>query len=292
MSSSASTLLPNSTRPLPADDLRRVVDGVGDAWNALHRKTVWITGANGFVGSWMSNSLAEYVRASREFVDFWINVGDVENWWPYGRPDYVVHATADGVGWQHVANVCRAAGAKMLLLSSGAVYGKVRDAYGKDKPAQEYWFCMPTTAYGAGKQLQERSCKDVAVIARLFSFIGPGLRRHTGREFLEANPINVKDDGAVRSYLYGSDLAAWLWTILLRGQVGRAYNVGSGEPTKVVDFAKKCGAVREVEVNVTTGVDGSYYVPNVERAEQELGLRQTIGLDDAIRRTLAWQQNG
>jgi UDP-glucuronate decarboxylase len=291
MSSNASTFLPNSTRPLPADDLRRVVDGVGDVWKALHRKTVWITGANGFVGSWMSNSLAEYVRVGREFVNLWLNVGDVENWWPKERPDYIVHATADGVGWQHVANVCRAAGAKMLLLSSGAVY-EIRDSYGKKKPTREDWFCMPTTAYGADKQLQERSCQDVAVIARLFSFIGPGLRRHTGREFLEADPITVKDDGAVRSYLYGSDLATWLWTILLRGQVGKAYNVGSGEPTKVVAFAKKCGAVRGVEVNVTAGDVGSYYVPNVERAGQELGLRQTVGLDDAIRRTLAWQRNG
>lgn len=308
-----------NNKPLPADDLRRVVEQVGDVWEqllAFSNKTLVVTGSRGFIGRWMLESLqAKYYHGrdlNIEQVDY-----AVEKWWPRQRPDYIIHATTDGVGWQHVAAVARAAGARMLLLSSGAVYNqqwsyRQRLSNGQINAKEEWWTCNVApdqwpSGYAYDKAQQEHECRDVAVIARLFTFIGPGLRRHTGREFLEADPITVNDDGAVRSYLYASDMAAFCWRTLLLGQIGRAYNVGSGEAIDVVDFARRCSDARKqlvddcpggqgcywkkVPVSITTATDGTYYVPDVSRAERELGCRQTVGLDDAIRRTLAWNKS-
>ncbi|MDE2099663.1 MAG: NAD(P)-dependent oxidoreductase [Patescibacteria group bacterium] len=289
MSSSQSA---TSAKPLPAEDLRHVVEQVGD-WGPLCNKTVVITGSRGFVGQWMLESLLCKYYHGRDLVVETVEK-EVEHWWPERKPDYIIHATSDGVGWQHVAHVARAAGAKMLLLSSGAVYGNSAwmPEKGVARKANEDTMALPRDQYGTDKRMQEVKCCDVAVIARLFSFIGPGLRRHAGHEFVTAGSVKVKNDGAVRSYLHAADMATWLWRCLLLGKVGRAYNVGSGEATKVIDFARMCAVERNQHwstgFEIAPGEGGTYYVPDIGRAERELGCQQAIGLDDAVRRTVAW----
>lgn len=105
----------------------------------------------------------------------------------------------------------------------------------------------------------------------------------------------MRGDGTpLRSYLYASDLAVWLWTILLKGRPGRAYNVGSENAISIADLAH---AVAEtvapgVEVRVARspepGRAPERYVPNTARARTELGLGQHVDLEDALRRSAAW----
>ena len=93
-----------------------------------------------------------------------------------------------------------------------------------------------------------------------------------------------------------ADLAIWLWTILLRGASGRAYNVGSSEGRSISDVAALVARTAGGSVGVTvarTPVPGSparRYVPDVQRAQDELGLMQRIDLPDAIARTMRWYQ--
>ena len=200
---------------------------------------------------------------------------------------------------------------KFLLTSSGAVYGKQppdvthvsEDFRGGPDPLN------PASAYAEGKRAAELECmlmnrrRELEVkIARGFAFVGPHMKLDVHfaignfiRDQLKGGPIVVSGTGTpFRSYLYTSDLMVWLWTILCKGVPGRAYNVGSEEAVTIADLAHRVANALEPRVNVevrgtpVAGAPAEHYVPSTERARTELGLRQMVPLDEAIRRTHVW----
>jgi nucleoside-diphosphate-sugar epimerase len=254
----------------------------------------------------------------------WVR-GDVRALAPgAGYFDVVVHAATDVVrhaspedifttcldGTRQVLRFARVTGAtRLLLVSSGAVYGQlppgmthVPESYlgGPDPLAA-------ASAYGEGKRAAEwlaTNAKNVtsAYIARVFSLVGPHLpldKQFAIGNFLRAaladEEIVIQGDGSThRSYLYAADMASWLWAILLRGQPGRAYNVGSEESLSIADLARRVCRVlgREPRLRLLqiapAGILASHYVPDVSRARSELSLPPPISLDDAITRTARW----
>ena len=118
---------------------------------------------------------------------------------------------------------------------------------------------------------------------------------------IAGGPIRIGGDGTpFRSYLYAADLAEWLYTILLRGESGRAYNVGSEEAVSIRHLADRVADVAATvwpdrgrpEVIVAKqpvpGSSAERYVPSCQRACVDLGLAPATSLDEAIRRTLVW----
>ncbi|MGA8029532.1 MAG: NAD-dependent epimerase/dehydratase family protein [Bryobacteraceae bacterium] len=202
---------------------------------------------------------------------------------------------------------------RLLFTSSGAVYGKqpehlthipedyngapfpsdTRSAYGQGKRASEFMCAMYARQYGFD-----------AAIARLFAQVGPYLPLDENYavgnfigDILAGRPVRISGDGTTRrSYLYGADLAIWLWTMLIRGESAHPYNVGSGEDLSIAELARlvveetDCKLPIETAQEPVPGAPPSRYVPSVERAERELGLRPWIGLAEGIRRTYAWNR--
>ena len=201
---------------------------------------------------------------------------------------------------------------RFLLTSSGAVYGRQpaslthvpEDYYGAPDP------CDPRSVYGEGKRLAELDCALAArdsglqcLIARCFAFVGPQLPLDIHfaignfiRDGLAGSLARIQGDGTpFRSYLYAADLAIWLWTILFRGASCRPYNVGSEQDLSIADLAARVDAVLGVDPPVprgrpeaSLGRGPERYVPNTARARQELGLREFVSLDAAIRSTAEW----
>lgn len=263
--------------------------------------------------------------AMRNYLSF--ISGDVRDFsLPEERYTHVIHAaTTSGApvsaeehtsvilqGTQRVLEAARRAGAKRLLyVSSGAVYGPqppelmaVGEDYAGRPPAGD-----PAHAYGHGKRAAEQLCLDdwrtggpAPVIARCFAFVGPHLPLDAHfaignfiRDALSGRPMMIKGDGSpLRSYLYMADLAIWLWTLLLRAESGRAYNVGSGEAFSIAEVAaivnRTLGSRCEIQIlkQPMPGVRPSRYVPDVNRAKSELGLTSLITLEEAIRKTSRW----
>jgi len=199
----------------------------------------------------------------------------------------------------------------LLLTSSGAVYGPQppdlaltpEEFLGGPDPL------APTSAYAEGKRASEllgavaSAAGSIELkLARCFAFVGPRLPldRHFAignfiGDSVAGRPIVVRGDGtAVRSYLYASELTSWLWTILLRGTRGRAYNVGSEHAISVGALAETVASaftpspVIERRHTPSPGAAADRYVPSTQRAREELGLNQSVSLTEAIRRTVAW----
>ncbi len=257
----------------------------------------------------------------------WVT-GDIRNFpWPGGGFTHVLHAATDTSvaaarqprqlsdsiigGTARTLDFAVAAGArKFLMTSSGAVYGKQpphlthlpEDFPGTSDPLH------PGSTYEIAKRAAETLCAIAqregridTTIARCFAFVGPYLpfRAHFAignfiHDALSGDAITLVGDGSpVRSYLYAADMALWLWTILLRGQSGRAYNVGSDEAMPLRDLAVRAAAAAggNKPVRILGRDTGSFrnaYVPSIARAREELGLSPWTGLDDALRRTADW----
>jgi dTDP-glucose 4,6-dehydratase len=94
--------------------------------------------------------------------------------------------------------------------------------------------------------------------------------------------------------MYMSDLAIWLWTMLVLGERGRAYNVGSDEVYTIAEAARltaetlRPGLSVEIARSPLAGAAMRSYVPSMERARKELGLRLTVPLAEALRKTADW----
>ena len=256
--------------------------------------------------------------------------GDVRDFpFPPGEFPFVIHAATSTIlanddaarvavldeiigGTRRVLEFAVQAGArKLLLTSSGAVYGPqpAGVTHQPEEPSGGRQLLPPEAAYGVGKREAEQLCADhtrttgcAGKIARCFAFVGPHLplegRYAIGNflcDALHGAPVRVAGDGTPRrSYLYAADLAVWLWTILFRGQPGRAYNVGSMHDLSVAEVAATVSAAvgSAQPVNIAQppvpGHEPLRYVPDTRRAQTELGLQENFSLSEAIRRTARW----
>jgi dTDP-glucose 4,6-dehydratase len=215
---------------------------------------------------------------------------------------------------RRVLELARSRGARhFLFTSSGAVYGRqpatlthIPEDYAGAPAATDI-----ASAYGQGKRISEFLCSTYsqvygfsAAMARMFAFVGPyfPLDRNFAagnfiRDAMAGGPVEIAGDGTpYRSYLYAADLAIWLWTILFRGQPGRAYNVGSADAVTIADLARRVVSVINPAAPIRIarqpepGAPALRYVPATERAEKELGLRSLIPLEEGIRRTWEWHK--
>jgi dTDP-glucose 4,6-dehydratase len=199
---------------------------------------------------------------------------------------------------------------RVLFLSSGAVYGQ--QPWEMERVA-ENWIGSPSctdprAAYAEGKRAAEMLCAiyqkqfgTKIAIARIFALLGPylSLDIHFAagnfiRDAMQGSPVIVNGNGLpCRSYLYASDLTVWLWQMLVLAEPGKPYNVGSDESVSIRDLAERVARVigsgsYQVLGAPDQGWNPGRYVPDTGLIANDLGLRRTVSLDEAIRRTALW----
>ena len=346
-----------TSKPLPEEDLLHVVKEAGGVWEELRGRTIFVTGATGFVGRWMLESLlaADYThgldvrvvalsrdpdrfRSANPHLAVWSGLrwvaGSVTTLIPAALDcpvDLVIHLATEADlaatladpnaatevivgGTLRVLEAASQAGARRFLFtSSGSVYGPRPE--GVTLVAEDY----PLPSAGPGKRdagtvgaeakrQAEKYCADFttkgridAVIARCFTFAGPGLPVNGKFAFgnfmgdaLAGRRVTVRGNGTpVRSYMYGSDLAVWLWKLLIQGTAGGVYNVGSEHAIRLQELAEtiasELGAPGvEVMQQRLTGEPTDCYVPSTQKVRGQLGLQETLGIRQAIHKTADW----
>ena len=195
---------------------------------------------------------------------------------------------------------------KFLLISSGAVYGEQPETL-KNIP-EDYEIKEPfysfKSAYSTGKRISEIMALDWSrrtganlTIARCFAFSGHHLPldQHFAlgnfvKDALGGNKvINILGDGtAVRSYMDTDDLVTWLMTILIHGESGEAYNVGSDQAIAMKDLALKIAqkfSGASINIQNENG-KSSRYVPSIKKAQTLLNLDLKVNLDESIQKMI------
>ncbi len=240
-----------------------------------------------------------------------------------GTPDNRMHASYPLETMSVIANgtqsvlraVERCSNFKMLLnISSGLIYGcQPLDHARMDERFTGAPKCgTVSSAYAEAKRYSETLCHSSRsqsripiVTARPFAFMGPYQSIETPwalnnfiKDALTGNAIRVLGDGqSVRSYMYASDMAFWLLTMLARGDSGEVYNVGSPDAVTLGELAHLIAAEfdNRPEIKLSTSashqLQNTRFVPDVSLAQDKLQLNLTVNLNDAINKTIRWNKS-
>ena len=258
----------------PVDDINHARRS-GSAW-LLTGERVLITGATGFLGSWMKQTL-DYqclITESRDLVD--------------GVYDTIFCFAPTPI--EPVIECAQKSGALVVYASSGAVYGGVEKQVSEDDAVQ------PKTLYGKEKARGEQLLIESGVdyqIYRLFTLAGQGMRNHFAlTHFIDAvkhgDSMEVFGNGqTVRSYLYAADVIGWMLR-LLNAPHG-IYNIGSEIPITINALAEEISYYTHGHPYKYTQPDwiepAPFYLPSCRKA-RNYGCYQKFGLDHILKRML------
>jgi nucleoside-diphosphate-sugar epimerase len=325
-------------------------------WHEFAHKTVFISGANGFLPAYMVETLIylnekrdvncrvialvrSRERANKRFPhllgrsDFSLLVQDVCS--PISLQEsvaFVIHAASEAspkyycqdpagtllantLGTYNMLELARKSrSCRFLFFSSGEVYGRLNkvgpiseDDYGVLDPMDV------RSCYGEGKRMGEAMCAAwhrqygvPAKTVRISHTYGPGMSLEDGRVFADfvgnvvrnENIVLKSDGSARRPFCYLADATVGFFTVLLRGEAGRAYNLANDEADasmlEVAETLVRIFPKRKLRVRFADGVvpaksgqaERKGTTPDTT-AIRKLGWFPTTSIESGFKRTVA-----
>lgn len=212
---------------------------------------------------------------------------------------------------------------KFIFSSSAAVYGNPPTDQVTEETA-----CAPESPYGWTKYMNEIVLRDTCAATptlhgtalRYFNVVGGHSSAKIG-ESPKGKPQNLlpiivqavankkpftvygsdydtPDGTCMRDYIHVVDLAK-AHVAALQDSKGtknyRVYNIGTGQPTSVLELISSFEKQNNVKVPYKLGErragDPAAYYAVAEKANRELGWQATKTIDDAVREAWRWQQS-
>lgn len=206
-----------------------------------------------------------------------------------------------------------------LFFSTSEIYGDPpADAIPTPETYRGNVSCTgPRACYDESKRYGETLCvnfasqHDVPVsMARPFNNYGPGLKLGDrrvlpdfARDVLAGRDIVLLSDGAAtRTFCYVADAVVGYYKILVGGERGEAYNIGTdAAEISMWDLARQVAGLAadlfgyDGTVTRAESPDADYLVDNpnrrcpvIDKARADLGYEPTVDLDEGLRRALIW----
>lgn len=220
------------------------------------------------------------------------------------------HAYVDSnvTGFLNVLEGCRHRPVRHLVYaSSSSVYGgNTKTPFSESDPVER-----PVSLYAATKRANELMAYTYSHLfgipatgLRLFTVYGPWGRPDMApmlfaKAILEGRPIQVFNAGDLRrDFTYVGDVAEAVLRVLDRPAPAegdarhRLYNVGSSAPVELMRFIRllEAGLAREAELQMLPmqpGDVGATFA-DVSELERDFGFRPTTGIEEGVRRFVAW----
>jgi UDP-glucuronate decarboxylase len=207
----------------------------------------------------------------------------------------------------------------MLFFSTSEIYGDPSpDAIPTAETYRGFVSCTgPRACYDESKRLGETLCVNFArqygvkvAMARPFNNYGPGLNINDrrvlpdlARNVLTGQDLILLSDGlATRTFCYVADALVGYLKVLVNGQAGEPYNIGTETPeVSMRELAERVAALGSElfgyagRVSYQTSDDAAYLTdnptrrcPDITKARTTLGYQPEVTLDEGLRRTMIW----
>jgi dTDP-glucose 4,6-dehydratase len=199
---------------------------------------------------------------------------------------------------------------RFLHVSTDEVYGSLGPG---DSPVTEAAPYAPRSPYAASK-----ASADFLVRAYFHTYQLPVLITNCSNNYgpyqfpeklipfslsqaLEGKPIPIYGQGAnIRDWIFVEDHCQGLLQVLAQGRVGETYNIGGRQEVPNLELVKRLLSLLEemrpdlgelhrliTLVPDRPGHDWRYAL-NIGKIESQLGWRPQVGLEEGLRRTIAW----
>jgi nucleoside-diphosphate-sugar epimerase len=217
----------------------------------------------------------------------------------------------NSVGTEHVLELARRRGGRVLFSSTSEVYGDPK----VHPQTEDYWGNVSSvgtrSCYDEAKRYGEALCMvyrrtfdlDVRLI-RIFNTYGPRMDPDDGRmlpnfitQALSNAPLTLYGDGSyTRSLCYVDDLVEGMCRVMESHRpdaAGRVYNVGNPDEHTVREYAQM---VLQLIAESTSAIvelppvadDPTQRRPDISRVSGELGWQPTVPIQEGLTRTVGW----
>lgn len=284
-------------------------------------KRIGVTGASGFIGKLLINTLYEQgyhitalTRSNTNFPEnvkvingdllddkkvklFLHDIGIIVHLAARQLPpeDLFFRENVSGT-FNLVKNMAEFPVKQLLYLSTMAVYGDQGEKIITEKDT-----CKPTSSYGITKYLAETICRywetttnNKLTILRPFNVYGKGSKIGVVYNMLknvkEGKPIIIYGDGMQkRDFLYVDDVIAAI-VIALKEEKEGVFNLGYGKDTTVLDLAEQIKKIYAQKVKISFKQNEAGKANRIEysinKAQSVLGWTAKVTLEEGLNKIL------
>ncbi len=227
-----------------------------------------------------------------------------------------VHYQADPVktmrtcvdGALNMLRLAQRHGVPVLQASTSEIYGEPEVHPQQEEYRGSVSTVGPRACYDEGKRCAEtlffdyrRSHGTAIKVARIFNTYGPHMQAGDGRvvsnlivQALRGEPMTINGDGSqTRSFCYVDDLIDGLVRLMDSPRdVTGPINLGNPHEVTVLELAERViditGTRSRLVRKPMPEDDPTRRCPDIARAREQLGWAPRVGLDEGLRRTVAW----